>query len=90
VEVDEDVWLNFNAAGFEKQSTIVLSMLNYLNCTNKNDSHPELTLPRNYFDELFKAKWHYYSQVNGFLIKGYKTWAMLNEPEFAVQLLRDF
>jgi len=61
VEVDEDVWLNFNAAGFEKQSCMTLSILYYLISTNRNDSHPELTLPRNYFDDLFRGKWHYYS-----------------------------
>lgn len=90
MEVDEDVWLNFNAASFEKQSSLTLSILNYLVSTNRNDSHPELILPRNYFDDLFRAKWHYYSQVNGFLVKGYKTWALLKEPEFVIQLQRDF
>jgi len=84
VEVDEDVWLNFNAASFEKQQSLAMSMLGYLISTNKNDSHPELNLPRHYFDEHFVAKWHHYSYANGYLIKGYKTWALLNEPEFVI------
>jgi hypothetical protein len=73
----------------ESSQPFALALLRTLIHTKKNDRHPELTFNRWCLDDDEWTTWAY-ANYKGYLLKCFKTAALLNDSEYLVDIVQEY